>query len=30
VNFQLGAYANVERGPYASSWQLKTQMTIIF
>lgn len=30
VNFQLGAYANVERGPYVSSWQLKTQVTIIF
>jgi hypothetical protein len=30
VNFQLGAYANVIRPNYGATWQLKTQMTIIF
>jgi hypothetical protein len=30
VNFQLGLYANPIRPPYSGSWQLKTQMTIIF
>jgi hypothetical protein len=30
VNFQIGAYYNALRPQYGSTWQLRTQVTLIF